>query len=106
MTQGRTDLAADHPEVMARLAKNGLVGLLSGFESNDDDNLAALRKKSSWEKNKRANEVMVANGIFSTGIFMVRPDWTKEQFQSLYDYMNSLTIGIPLVTVLTPLPGT
>ncbi len=106
MTQGRTDFVADNPEVMARLARNGLVGLLSGFESNDDDNLAALRKKSTWEKNKRANEVMVENGIFSTGIFMVRPDWTKEQFQQLYDYMNSLTVGIPIVTILTPLPGT
>ncbi|HVO31487.1 MAG TPA: hypothetical protein VMV18_12150, partial [bacterium] len=106
MTQGRTDFVADHPEVMARLAKNGLVGLLSGFESNDDDNLAALRKKNEWAKNKRASEVMAENGIFSTGIFMVRADWTKEQFQQLYDYMNSLTIGIPIVTILTPLPGT
>ncbi len=106
MTQGRTDFVADHPEVMARLARCGLIGLLSGFESNDDDNLAALRKKSSWDKNKKANEVMAENGIFSTGIFMVRPDWTKEQFQQLYDYMNSLTIGIPIVTILTPLPGT
>lgn len=106
MTQGRTDFAADHPEEMARLARCGLVGLLSGFESNDDDNLAALRKKNNWEKNKRANDIMIENGIFSTGIFMCRADWTKEQFQSLFDYMNSLTIGIPILTILTPLPGT
>lgn len=106
MTQGRTDFVAENPEIMARLAKCGLVGLLSGFESNDDDNLAALRKKNTWEANKKASDVMEANGIFSTGIFMVRPDWTKEQFQQLYDYMNSLTIGIPIVTILTPLPGT
>ena len=106
MTQGRTDFAADNPELMARLAKNGLMMVLSGFESNDDDNLAALRKRSSWEKNLRANEVLKKNGVISTGIFMVRPDWTKEQFQSLYDYVNTLDIGIPLFTILTPLPGT
>ncbi len=106
MPQGRTDFAADHPELIARLAKNGLVMLLSGFESNDDDNLAALRKKSSWEKNLRANEVLRKNGVVSTGIFMVRPDWTKEQFAQLYEYVNSLDIGIPLFTILTPLPGT
>jgi len=106
MTQGRTDFVADNPEIMARLARCGLVGLLSGFESNDDDNLASLRKKNTWENNKRASDIMAENGIFSTGIFMVRPDWTKEQFQQLYDYMNSLTIGIPIVTILTPLPGT
>jgi radical SAM superfamily enzyme YgiQ (UPF0313 family) len=106
MTQGRTDFAADNPELMARLARNGLVMLLSGFESNDDDNLAALRKKSSWQKNLRANQILRENGIVSTGIFMVRADWTKEQFSQLYEYVNSLDIGIPLFTILTPLPGT
>jgi hopanoid C-3 methylase len=106
MTQGRTDFAADHPELVARLARNGLVMLLSGFESNDDDNLAALRKKSSWQKNLRANEVLRESGVLSTGIFMVRADWTKEQFDQLYEYVNSLDIGVPLFTILTPLPGT
>jgi radical SAM superfamily enzyme YgiQ (UPF0313 family) len=106
MTQGRTDFAADHPELMARLARNGLVMVLSGFESNNDDNLAALRKKSSWRKNQRANEIMRGNGIISTGIFMVRPDWTKEQFEQLYEYVRTLTIGVPLFSILTPLPGT
>lgn len=106
LTQGRTDFAADHPELMKRLAKNGLVMVLSGFESNDDDNLAALRKKSSWQKNLKANQVMRDNGIFSTGVFMVRADWTHEQFELLYDYVRSLQIAMPLFTILTPLPGT
>jgi len=106
MTQGRTDFAADHPDVIARLAKNGLVMVLSGFESNSDDNLKALRKRNSWEKNIRANKIMAENGIFFTGIFMVRPDWTREQFEQLYEYVRSLTIGMPLFTILTPLPGT
>jgi len=106
LTQGRTDFAADHPELMARLARNGLVMVLSGFESNDDDNLAALRKKSSWQKNLRANEVLRENGIFSTGVFMVRPDWTHVEFEKLYEYVRSLQIAMPLFTILTPLPGT
>jgi hopanoid C-3 methylase len=106
LTQGRTDFAADHPELMKRLAKNGLVMVLSGFESNDDDNLTALRKKSSWQKNLKANQVMRDNGIFSTGVFMVRADWTHEQFDLLYDYVRSLQIAMPLFTILTPLPGT
>ncbi len=106
MTQGRTDFAADHPELMERLAKNGLVMVLSGFESNSDDNLAALRKRSTWQKNKAASDVLKKNGIISTGIFMVRPDFTKEQFDQLFEYVNSLSIAIPLFTILTPLPGT
>ncbi len=106
LTQGRTDFAADHPELMARLARNGLVMVLSGYESNDDDNLAALRKKNTWSKNKRANEIMRDLGIFVTGIFMVRADWTADDFERLYEYVRSLAVAIPLFTVLTPLPGT
>jgi hypothetical protein len=37
---------------------------------------------------------------------MVRPDFTVEQFESLFEYVNSLSIMIPLFTILTPLPGT
>jgi len=106
MTQGRTDFVADNPELVARLARNGFVMLLSGFESNDDDALASLRKKNTWQKNLRASEILRDNGVFSTGIFMVRPDWTKAQFDALYEYIDSLDIGIPLVSILTPLPGT
>ncbi|MDD9938119.1 MAG: radical SAM protein [Myxococcales bacterium] len=106
MTQGRTDFVADNPEIMARLSRCGMIGLLSGFESNDDDNLEALRKKNTWEKNRRANDIMRELGIFSTGIFMVRADWEEAQFDALYEYINTLEIGIPLVTILTPLPGT
>ena len=106
MTQGRADFVADNPELMARLARNGLVGLLSGYESNSNDTLAALRKKSTQDKNIRANKLMAELGIFSTGIFMVRPDFTADQFDDLYDYINTLDVGIPLVTILTPLPGT
>ncbi len=106
LTQGRTDFAADHPQLIARLARNGLVMVLSGYESNDDDNLAALRKKNTWQKNQKANEVMAENGIFMTGIFMARADWTVAQFEQLFEYVRSLKIAIPLFTILTPLPGT
>ncbi len=106
MTQGRADFVARNPEIIARLARCGLAGLLTGFESNDDDTLAALRKRSTWDENRRANDILRENGVFTTGIFMVRADWTREQFDSLYAYINSLEIGIPLVTILTPLPGT
>jgi radical SAM superfamily enzyme YgiQ (UPF0313 family) len=91
---------------MERLARNGLVMVLSGYESNDDDNLASLRKKNTWEKNRRANEIMRENGIFVTGIFMARADWTREQFEKLYDTVRGLAVAIPLFTILTPLPGT
>jgi radical SAM superfamily enzyme YgiQ (UPF0313 family) len=105
-TQGRTDFIAENPELMARLAKNGLMMVLSGYESNDDDALEALRKKSTMDLNRRAAEILRELGIISTGIFMVRPEFEEKDFDALYATINELGIAIPLVTVLTPLPGT
>jgi radical SAM superfamily enzyme YgiQ (UPF0313 family) len=106
MTQGRSDFIAEHPELIARLAKVGLMGVLSGYETNDENALDGLRKRSTLDANTRAAKVLADNGIISTGIFMVRPDFTEADFAGLYDYIEKLGVAIPLVTILTPLPGT
>lgn len=105
-TQGRTDFIAEHPDLMRRLRDAGLMMVLSGYESNDEDALAALLKRSTVEQNRRAAEILRELGVISTGIFMVRPDFTEEDFDRLYAHINDLGVAIPLVTILTPLPGT
>lgn len=105
-TQGRTDFIADHPELMRRLRDAGLVMVLSGYESNEEDGLAELLKRNTVEKNKRAAAILRELGIFSTGIFMVRQDYDEEDFDKLYAHINELGIALPLVAILTPLPGT
>ncbi|MBK6518590.1 MAG: cobalamin-dependent protein [Polyangiaceae bacterium] len=105
-TQGRTDFIADHPDLMRRLRDAGLVMVLSGYESNEEDGLAALLKRNTVEKNKKAAATLMDLGIFSTGIFMVRPDYTDEDFDALYAHINELGIALPMISILTPLPGT
>lgn len=105
-TQGRTDFIAENPELMRRLRDAGLLMVLSGYESNDEDALAALLKRSSVENNMRAAALLRELGILSTGIFMVRPDFAEADFDRLYAHINELGVAIPLVTILTPLPGT
>lgn len=106
LTQGRTDFIADNPDLMRRLRDAGLVMVLSGFESNADDGLAALLKRGTVDKNRRAAQIMQELGIISTGIFMVRPEFDEADFDRLYAHINELGIAIPLVSILTPLPGT
>ena len=66
-TQGRTDFIADNPDLMRRLRDAGLVMVLSGYESNDEDGLAALLKRNTVDKNRRAAEILRDLGIVSTG---------------------------------------
>jgi radical SAM superfamily enzyme YgiQ (UPF0313 family) len=106
MTQGRADFIAQNPELIARLAKAGLMGVLSGYETNAADALEGLRKRSTLEANQQAAAILKKNGVVSTGIFMVRPEFEKKDFAELYDYIEQLGVAIPLVTILTPLPGT
>ena len=106
MSQGRTDAVVSNPEMVKKLRDVGMRGLLSGYESNDQEKLAFLRKRNTIRKNELGANILAELGIFTTGIFMVRPDFEKQDFQMLYDYMDSLRIAIPIVTILTPLPGT
>jgi len=105
-TQGRSDFIADHPELMRRLRDCGLMMVLSGFESNSDDALAALRKVNTFDKNKRAAKIMRELGMISIGVFMARPEFKEEELDMLYDTINEMGVAIPLVTILSPLPGT
>lgn len=106
LTQGRTDFIADNPDLMKRLRDAGLMMVLSGFESNDPNGLEALLKRNTVEKNIKAAQILRDLGIISTGIFMVRQDFEDEDFDRLYAHINELGIAIPLVSILTPLPGT
>lgn len=105
-TQGRTDFVADNPELVAKLVDVGMVGLLSGYETNSDEGLEELRKRSRVEKNRKAAEILRSHGVWTTGIFMARPDFDEADFRDLYDGINEIGASAPLVTILTPLPGT
>ena len=106
MSQGRSDFVAKNPELMKRLAEVGMIGLLSGYESNSQDSLDSLRKRGNLEANMEAARILRDNGIISTGIFMVRPEFTEADFRGLYDYIRQLGLAMPLVSIQTPLPGT
>lgn len=104
--QGRTDFIAKNPQLMARLKKAGLWMVLSGYETNSDDNLEYLRKNNVLENNIKAIQILRDLGIVSTGIFMVRQDFKEADFRLLYKTITEMKITIPAVTILTPLPGT
>lgn len=105
-SQGRSDFIAENPKMMKRLRDCGLMMVLSGYETNDDSTLELLRKKNTMDKNKRAAKIMRDLGMISTGIFMVRPDFSEEDFDKLYQTINEMGVAVPLITILTPLPGT
>jgi radical SAM superfamily enzyme YgiQ (UPF0313 family) len=106
MIQGRTDFIAQNPERMRRMADAGLAMVLSGYETNDAGTLDALKKDNTRENNLKAASILQDLGIFTTGIFMARPDFQEADFEELFEAINEMRITIPLVVLHTPLPGT
>ncbi|MBM4014623.1 MAG: radical SAM protein [Planctomycetes bacterium] len=106
MIQGRTDFIAQHPDLMKRMRDAGLCMVLSGYETNDEGTLAALKKDNLRENNLKAAALLRKLGIWTTGIFMTRPDFEAKDFEAMWAAIREMKISIPLVVIHTPLPGT
>ncbi len=104
--QARSDTIVSHPELISQWKELGLSNIFIGFESVDDDKLNSINKSNSSLNNEKAYYIAKKNDVSVTASFMVSPDFTKLDFKKLIDFVKRLKIGIPLFSILTPLPGT
>ncbi|MEW5707159.1 MAG: radical SAM protein [Actinomycetota bacterium] len=104
--QARTDTIAKHPDMIKRWRSIGLKWVLIGFESFNEERLAAMNKRVNVETNEEAVRILQENGLEIQAAFIVDPTYTKSEFQSLRKYIRRLKLKSCQITVLTPLPGT
>ena len=102
----RADDIVKHPEVIERWASIGLKKVFIGLESPTDDELKSLNKKGSVSINNQAIEVLHANHIDPLGAFVISPDYDREDFDRILEYMDRMRIYYFEFTILTPFPGT
>jgi methyltransferase len=84
----------------------GLKKLFLGLESPSDDEIKALNKKGTVNENNRAIEILHEHGIDPLGAFIIRPDYTRGDFDRVIEYMDRMRIYYFEFTILTPFPGT
>jgi hopanoid C-3 methylase len=102
----RSDTVVRHPELMARWREAGLRSVVIGFEEIADGDLAWLNKENSVAVNDEAITILHDLGITIVGDFIVSPDYDDARFDALESYVTRRKIELPILTVLTPLPGT
>jgi len=102
----RTDTIAKHPDLMRELALVGVKRVLMGIDGFRESDLADRNKRNSVGNNERAIRVLHDCGMQALGYFLVRPDYTEQDFEDLGRYVRQLHIFQPVFTMLTPLPGT
>ncbi|NWG01014.1 MAG: cobalamin B12-binding domain-containing protein [Thermoanaerobaculaceae bacterium] len=94
------------PEILKRWGEIGLDGAFLGFEFSSDDELKEVRKGGTVASNERAHETLRRLGIACHAAFMVRPEYTAEQFERLARYLRDMPPAQCSFTVCTPSPGT
>ncbi|WP_027366995.1 B12-binding domain-containing radical SAM protein [Desulfocurvibacter africanus] len=102
----RSDTVVRHPELMALWRKAGLLAVIIGFEDLSDEGLARLGKRNTWRNNVEAVSILHGLGIRIVGDFIASPDYSEADFEHLGKTIADLHIDLPMVSVLTPLPGT
>jgi radical SAM superfamily enzyme YgiQ (UPF0313 family) len=102
----RADDIIKHPDLVERWAEIGLKKVFLGLESPNDDEIKALNKRGTVSGNSQAVEILHANGIDPLGAFIIGPDYTREDFDRVLDYMDRMRIYYFEFTILTPFPGT
>ncbi len=102
----RTDSIVRHPDLVKKWVSIGLYAVLLGLEGGSDKMLKGVGKSCTIDTNNRAIKILQDNGVIIWGAFIVDPDWTKDDFRRLHDYVQEHRITHTQFTILTPLPGT
>lgn len=102
----RADSVIDHPDLFREWKAVGLRAVVVGFEEISDLRLTHLNKKSSIAKNEKAIDTLHEMGITIVGDFIISPDYTRDDFAELEQFVADSRIDIPMFSVLTPVPGT
>jgi radical SAM superfamily enzyme YgiQ (UPF0313 family) len=103
---GRSDTIVRHPELLEEWRAIGLERVFIGLEFFRDEDLAYIRKGSRSEDNVKAVRILQDLDIDVYASFIVRPDFSHEDFVAFRDYCRLLKLSYATFSVLTPLPGT
>ncbi len=102
----RSDTVVRHPEMLRQWQEAGLRAVIIGFEEIDDASLLAMNKANKASMNAEAIAILNDLGITIVGDFIISPDYDEDDFDRLGTYLDTRRIDLPMITVMTPLPGT
>jgi radical SAM superfamily enzyme YgiQ (UPF0313 family) len=104
--EARTDSIASDVDLVKKWVDVGLYAVLLGLEGATDGALNSVNKRNTVNNNDRAIEVLKDLGVIIWGAFIVDPDFDRDDFRRLRDYVSEKEITHTQFTILTPLPGT
>jgi hopanoid C-3 methylase len=104
--QTRTDIICKFPHLIEMWKDCGSLAIFLGLEAVTDEGLKAVNKKNTMSNNVRAIEILKDLGVGFTPNFIVDPNWDRDDFQRLRDWIEEMGAYNSGFSILTPLPGT
>lgn len=102
----RADTIVRHQDLFEDLSGAGLQFLTVGIESFRNSDLDFYKKRTTVEVNTQAIRFLKRINIYILAHFIVRPEYSKDDFKQLLGYVYDNNLFRPGFPVLTPLPGT
>jgi radical SAM superfamily enzyme YgiQ (UPF0313 family) len=103
---GRSDTIVHNPGLLKAWREIGLERVFVGLEFVRDEDLAYIRKRSTALENERAIKILQDLSIDIYASFIIRPEFSREDFAAYRRYCRRLGLNFASFSVLTPLPGT
>ncbi len=102
----RVDTIVNHPALLKRWKEAGLHAVVVGFEDLQPERLRTYEKNYDEGAIRQAVAILHELGLLIVGDFIIAPDYREEDFQSIEDFIVGNKIQIPVLSILTPIPGT
>lgn len=103
---GRADFIAGNEDVICQLRKVGLTAVIVGVEASDQEQLNTYNKKTTISDNEKALAVLQKNGIECYATVILGVEWTKNEFNKLYEFIKRNKLIFVNLQPLTPMPAT
>lgn len=103
---GRSDTISNNPGLIEKWKSIGLERIFIGLEFFRNSDLKYINKKSTLDNNAKAVKVIQNLDISAYASFIVRPEYTENDFNEYCKYIRGLNLDYIGLTILTPFPGT
>ena len=106
LVYARADFIAQNEDIIEEWAGLGLTAVFIGLEATTEDELESMNKECSVNYNKEAIAVLKRHGVDTYGSLIPSPDYTKEDWNRLWEFIEETGLYYVNISPLMPMPGT
>jgi hopanoid C-3 methylase len=106
LVYARADFISENEDIIAEWANLGLRAVFIGLEATTNEELDSMNKDCSVDYNRKAIAVLRKHKVDTYGSLIPNPDYSKEDWKKLWDFIEETGLYYVNISPLTPMPGT